>query len=375
MIFFAGSAGYLLLYCLAFLVLVEVLSLIFAGRFIRINQYMESSRIPAGDSSGITFEVTNYGPLPYANMHLTFSEKDLFDDSGLADTFFSPKAKTEISASMTFEHRGHYRPGIKKISITGFLGLFRRTLIPPESDLIIAYPNGASVYTQFGGTRRTFSQRLFLAGKGEDSEEIADLRKYQPTDDHRKIHWKLSAAKGELIVKDFSKPETDSILVYLDTRLILKNTLRMEDAAASVAAAVFDAAFHENRSFDFLHCGTAEQVSFTPAQADEGLDLLAAIPFNCDIQRPSFIPPRRQGDYHHIIYISTHSDATLLDAVSFMRSSGCKVTLCSVFEDEPSRNFAAQTKAHKKSGVDIITFSATEIFKERNANDTFSKAL
>ena len=41
---------------------------------------------------------------------------------------------------------------------------------------------------------------------GDDPSELFALRDYQPGDRMARIHWKLSARKGEWYVKEFSRP-------------------------------------------------------------------------------------------------------------------------------------------------------------------------
>lgn len=51
----------------------------------------------------------------------------------------------------------------------------------------------------------------------EDPSSPNDFRAYQQGDPLKRIHWKMSARKRELIVKQFEEPALPDALVMLDT--------------------------------------------------------------------------------------------------------------------------------------------------------------
>lgn len=54
--------------------------------------------------------------------------------------------------------------------------------------------------------------------KGTDPAEVFQVREYQPGDRLQQIHWKLSAARDELLVKELSKPMIYPVILFLDIR-------------------------------------------------------------------------------------------------------------------------------------------------------------
>ena len=55
--------------------------------------------------------------------------------------------------------------------------------------------------------------------KGHDLSEIYDIRKYEPGDDVRSIHWKLSQKIDDLVIREASNLSQYSVLVILDLAL------------------------------------------------------------------------------------------------------------------------------------------------------------
>ena len=51
---------------------------------------------------------------------------------------------------------------------------------------------------------------------GNDFSEIYSLRGYEPGDDVKRIHWKLTEKTDEVLVREGSRPQEDEVLLYWD---------------------------------------------------------------------------------------------------------------------------------------------------------------
>lgn len=110
---------------------------------------------------------------------------------------------------------------IKSIKICDFLGLFMTDLKKVGDIETVIYPRDISL-TAIGGKNEYKRPDLGLvnAGKrGNDNSEIFDLKEYQSGDPIKNIHWKLSAKKDELVVKQNSDLFSYNVLCYMDTGL------------------------------------------------------------------------------------------------------------------------------------------------------------
>ena len=85
----------------------------------------------------------------------------------------------------------------------------------------IVYPN--KVHVQLGmannGQGMVDFDGMAQNQKGHDLSEIFDIRKYEPGDDVRSIHWKLSQKIGDLVIREASNLSQYSILVIPDFAL------------------------------------------------------------------------------------------------------------------------------------------------------------
>jgi uncharacterized protein (DUF58 family) len=110
------------------------------------------------------------------------------------------------------------------------IGLFsnRRTL--PDRELALVFPH----YASLGGLRRQREVEAALAApRAGSGNEIFGVREYQRGDPLRRIHWRTSARRGELVVREFEPPGQRTLTVVLDAA---PASLEAADQAARLAA-------------------------------------------------------------------------------------------------------------------------------------------
>lgn len=73
--------------------------------------------------------------------------------------------------------------------------------------------------------------------KGNNSSQIREITDYKPGDRLQKIHWKATAKKGELMVKEYEGTLSDQVTIIMELvkdRQILEDILRLTYAIASI---------------------------------------------------------------------------------------------------------------------------------------------
>ena len=53
---------------------------------------------------------------------------------------------------------------------------------------------------------------------GDDPAEVLQIREYRSGDRIQRIHWKMTAREGELMVKEYSRPVFCAVVLFLDLR-------------------------------------------------------------------------------------------------------------------------------------------------------------
>ncbi|MEZ6065364.1 MAG: DUF58 domain-containing protein [Planctomycetaceae bacterium] len=119
---------------------------------------------------------------------------------------------------LRLEQRGIYRLGPVQINTRFPLGLVERGVVIDLGDQILVYPR-LGVLGSDWQTRLQAAARLAMHKQpqgGSQDDEFHKLREYRRGDDLRSIHWKTSARRGELMVREFQESRAQDVLLLVD---------------------------------------------------------------------------------------------------------------------------------------------------------------
>jgi len=202
---------------------------------------------------GVATLYINYKKLP---------DSFVFDtENGMYELF--GKAKIELSADISSKYRGVYKIGIESIEIMDFLKLFRFVKPMKDSIFITVCPDVVE-----------FSDKLFLVSPSEqigvsrkttaeDYSSISDIRPFQHSDSMKKIHWKLSAKKNELMVKNYDITNNTATAIIVDNRLtpdMVPEKCALEDMLVEMAVSIVKHNLSLNQSviLDYMESAPAK---------------------------------------------------------------------------------------------------------------------
>lgn len=143
------------------------------------------------------------------------------------DGFFGIDEKTEIvyplfskedfseKLPVIFQRLGTWRFQIESASVRDFLGFVDMRTLTETSAEVTVFPdaeNDAAIDRQ--PSEDGMSEADESVRRGHDTSDVTDIREYVPGDRPRDIHWKISAKKDELMVKQ-REAMSDQRLVVL----------------------------------------------------------------------------------------------------------------------------------------------------------------
>lgn len=153
-----------------------------------------------------------------------------------------PGASATVRYRITGSARGRYRVGPVRLGLRDPFGTVERVRRYHGSDEVVVYPRieplpAGVTHDGHRGTDRSGRPRHGSAG-----DEFHTLREYVPGDDLRLVHWRSSARRGKLLVRQRELRRESEATVFCDTRALAhrgagpESTLeRALSAAASVA--------------------------------------------------------------------------------------------------------------------------------------------
>ena len=210
-----GSQLFLLLSVLVVLAVIwSLLAVLWASATLRVDGNMTEQTAHRGEDLIFTLRMRHKGLIPIAPILLEVS-----DSSGSLDREIRlknmPRRVQSLRLPIHASHVGVYPVGLRACVVEDLLGIVsKRVVLSDTSFSLTVLP-------------RTFSTEPLVLSPGDPGSEImaratedlnapSDVRSYQPGDAMKKIHWKLSLRKGELIVRKFDEPILQDVLILMD---------------------------------------------------------------------------------------------------------------------------------------------------------------
>ena len=276
----ALSTGSRLMFVLALMValtvVISLVSVMWAAGTIRITAEMEDQTVYRGDHTTLVLGVSHGGWIPVAPVILELPSMSggenrrirLKDRPGHVQSLRMP-----IDAT----HVGIYTSGIQTCIVEDLLGLFQRVIRPDETVYsLTVLPRTFDVDPLKMAPGDPGSE--LMARANEDLSAPSDIRAYQPGDAMKKIHWKLSIRKRELIVRKFEEPLMQEVLILMDcSRPPFRGDPQAEadirDALLETAASLFSDQMKTDHEIRMPLTGSR------PAEADRSIGTTIAMKY------------------------------------------------------------------------------------------------
>ena len=287
-----------------------------AGQIIEVElSLLTSSRIPACD----VYETTEYG----GRVHISLAPLP----SGQV---------ARASYQIATHHRGDLILGPAIVEVADPLGLSRRSKNLGQSTEITIYPQSVDVDLP---DPKTGSGELVDAIKRAirnqpTSSEFRSMREYSMGDDPRRINWKVSAKREDLVVNEYETETAIDTHITLDTRTRSYSPEGFE-RAVSVAASFARSITNQNDE-DFakvrINCGLQNFSISAPVEASQLLKFLAEI--DSSDSDSLNIAQRESGQLKVDIIISGHPDTQWIET-TWKQCGSARIVVVIFCEDSP----------------------------------------
>ena len=223
-------------------------SVLFARISFCLSQTLESCEANRGASCMYTLSVRLFAPLPIAPLAL-----QVCLPSGREREFSLPARLfgfTHSDNNFSCPHVGVFPVGVRRASVSDVFGLFRMQLpvkAAPVPLTVLPVPRETDpLPTSPGEGERSSAQRAQA-----DRTTPADTRAWQEGDELKRVHWKLSMRRQELMVHTYETPQRPDALVLLDlTPPPFEGVLRAQaiDALTETCAGVMKSLLDSRRT-------------------------------------------------------------------------------------------------------------------------------
>jgi hypothetical protein len=205
-------------------------------------------RAVAGEFFGVEIEVSNGKRIMTSHMLEVRDRingdalgKSHRDEEGSVTFVRLPAGEQRVGRyQLRFSKRGLYSLGPMRVSSRFPLGIGERgQLFPDVTELLVHPPIGRLLPTW---TRRqkelTESNRRVKGRQGLFDDEFDCIREFRSDDNPRSIHWRSTARRGQLMVREFQQHRQADSLVILDLPELADWSTEASEMAISLAATV-----------------------------------------------------------------------------------------------------------------------------------------
>ena len=340
-----GSSVFLMGALLVWLMIVTgFLGVWWAARTLTITSLLTDTTVQRGEDVALQIGVRYAGFLPIAPLTAEIAAgpdrpAQTLRLNGL------PGREQKLTLNFHAAHVGVTSPGVKKVVISDLLGMFtveKQPQVQGGELIVLPLPFDVGALTYAAGDSGTES----MARASEDVTSPADVRAYQPGDAMKKIHWKLSVRKQELMVRRFEAPVMPDALVLLDCSKPPRTTdenaqLDLRDALLETAASVMQ------QNIQTEHPAKLPIHGDHPIELDKGmgmpviLEALSRVDFTAPdkFDRMLMLEMRRMRKVGCTVIISARLNSRMVDVMVAMRRMGPTMRLYLITFDpnEPAK--------------------------------------
>jgi len=291
------------------------------------TQTLDADTGVKGEETGLHLSVRNEKPFPLSMMRV---DVEMAAPSENTQVSFSllPFAGREFDFRVRMPYRGVYPMGITTMRITDVFGLLpmrfdmRRLHYYRQPELTV-YPRAeapGSLYADVAD-EKLFGERYLLSA--ESGSSVTGARAYRPGDPLKQIHWKKTAARGEVYVKQYEQPMRENVLILLDNAdhgMAGEAALAAADTVCEAAACITLHCLSRRRSAALLAMNGTRGVR----QGEEALDMgdfervrrwLAQLPFDAG-PLPDPLPPEALAGNSALILVTSAYTRELEDLIA-----------------------------------------------------------
>lgn len=306
------------------------------------TQKLAADQGTRGESISLEVGVYNDKLFPFTHMavHVQGVEKGV--DRTVRVELMPRESMTE-TLPLPLTCRGVYEVGMTILEVTDCFGLcamrfdLRRltyyrtkkiTVLPAAEELPLLPP------------ARGDARELPGARALDDGESFAFVRAYRPGDSLKRVHWKRSAGRGQLFLKQYDRPEEPAVTLLLDDRTVAcedpAQKAALEDALCSVAVTLIRQALRSRRVARLISLTHGEVIPVRGGSEYEALRWhLAAFAFDAPKDAPSTLAKAAALLQNGAAYLVS-TDASEAIEQSFSTATAGKGMLVLVHGQQPA---------------------------------------
>lgn len=224
--FYGGTVSYGLFFALTLLPFLSLLYIVCVWFRYKVYQEIGSRNIVSGQSVPYYFVLQNEDKFAFAAIGISFFSDFSYIEELPDETEYEllPGEKYRYETSFVCRYRGEYEVGIREVTISDFLRLFRIRCEVKETKKVIVAPRLIRLHELKSVSDVSAMMRREVL-KQETEPDIV-TREYVYGDTLKQIHWKATAREQKLMSRRLIGEEKEGVLIFFDTHRYDENPRR-----------------------------------------------------------------------------------------------------------------------------------------------------
>ena len=181
---------------------------------LRVSLTTDQTQVLRGEAASLRLNARLFSPLPLSPTVFTFRAPNGEEDYevGYRQRYLGSFTFDE---ACVFPHVGTFEYGVYSVCVRDALALFRFTRRVQLLDNMLVLPRVSDAEPMPFSAGDEMDVQLEKRAR-DDATLPADVRAYQQGDDLRRVHWKLSVRRRQLMVRTFDVPARPDALILMD---------------------------------------------------------------------------------------------------------------------------------------------------------------
>lgn len=206
---------YLLFWMLAAMLLLGLAATLWTVWTVKIDVKGVKMRVARGDALMTVFTVRHTSLLPVAALRVKLSVPSACAPEQEVSVHTLPFVRRTFRQMLRCPHRGVYEAGITRVSAQDVFGLFAVSRDPHMRRIRVEVLPRARRAVPIELTAADMGPE-FRAMASEDTASPSDIRAWQDGDSLKKVHWKLSMRRREMLVRTYEESARPDTLIIPD---------------------------------------------------------------------------------------------------------------------------------------------------------------
>jgi uncharacterized protein (DUF58 family) len=304
-----------------------------------------SDKVVTGAYVDYSAEIYNSSmfPIPYMEVYLNMPERLTGEKDEFNVRSLSPGGKIKLPKSFTCQHKGIYDLGSIEVIYSDPFFIFSWKKQFKYDISLIVYPRIYPIENMSIPANQLFGTISKKSNAFEDFTSVKDIRKYNTGDSFKKIHWKVSAHKGDLYVKNLDMNASTHMHLFLDlyeSKYIGNRREDIEERAAECAASLINFAMSKGIGIN-LYAAAKEYINLSHKEAgtlETYFDVLASLnpKGTIDISQIIYKEAQKLNSGVTIIIITPKVDTNLISTASQMKLKGFEFIILEIKDESMS---------------------------------------